>query len=228
MEAGHFMRLYAMRLGEAYQDPAYVAQLLDGMSQDRQDRYHRNRTDKGRLEALLAADLLRRAFALYGIEEGQVTYGYGPNGKPYLESVGGTVGTADGSTAGTAPAIHFNLSHSHGLAVLAISDGEVGVDVEMIGEAKLNVAGRFFTAQEMILLQETSPGDQADLFYGLWTCKEAYMKLTGQGMALAMNSFTCTEDRIGDAYLRRYDQIDGYKLACCSRQNVFADEVIWL
>ncbi len=81
-----------------------------------------------------------------------------------------------------------NWSHSGPWLALAMSrHGRVGVDLEMIRDdfPALEVAEAFFTAEENRALR-TAPDQAArqELFYALWTAKEALMKGTGLGAAL--------------------------------------------
>jgi hypothetical protein len=74
-----------------------------------------------------------------------VEFQYGPQNKPAIHS--------DSSGA----PIHFNLSHSHGLAVYAFGQRrEVGIDLEMIQPpfADEEITERFFSSQELAELRE--------------------------------------------------------------------------
>lgn len=79
----------------------------------------------------------------------------------------------------------FNLSHSHGMAVIAVSGSRVGVDIEPVRKANISVARRFFCPGELQYVLEN--GDTG--FFRIWTLKEAFMKATGKGMALGLDSF---------------------------------------
>lgn len=74
----------------------------------------------------------------------------------------------------------FSLSHGGNWAILAADDHPVGVDIEPLNVANLDVAGRVFTANELLWMQ---PGS-LERFHVLWTIKESVMKATGQGMQL--------------------------------------------
>ena len=81
----------------------------------------------------------------------------------------------------------FNLSHSRGLAVLALSArGPIGLDVEFI-DRKLDIAGlaqSCFDADEVAVLDRLPAAARQTRFFAFWTAKEARMKLTGEGMSL--------------------------------------------
>lgn len=94
----------------------------------------------------------------------QLLFEYGKYGKPYLK---------DG-------ALYFSLSYTHGVCLIALSDSEIGADIERLRAAKPNVASRCFTdAENSYLYQNMELFDQR--FYELWTQKEAYLKYTGEG-----------------------------------------------
>ena len=84
--------------------------------------------------------------------------------------------------------IYFNLSHAGKMVLCAISDKEVGTDIEYIDPAiDLNIAKNFFynSEYERIMNGENKP----DEFFKYWVLKESYMKYTGLGMNLSLDSF---------------------------------------
>lgn len=114
------------------------------------------------------------------------TFRDGPHGKP--EPV-----TQTGE-----PAIHMNLSHTKNLAVVAAAIGrELGVDAEWLGQpAPLDIAERYFTPPELDLIHANNEARKQETFFALWTLKEAYMKATGKGMHLPLDSFAFSLDPI--------------------------------
>jgi len=84
--------------------------------------------------------------------------------------------------------IFFNLSHSGDKAMCVISPSEVGCDIENADKkANLKVAARFFSKEEYESI--TSPSD----FFRLWTLKESYIKLVGDGLSMPLDSFSFVE-----------------------------------
>lgn len=98
---------------------------------------------------------------------------------------------ADGKPRITRPesgrALHFNLSHTDGLVVCAIStDGEIGVDAERIlntGQTMPDVDG-LLQSDEMNALSKLSPQEQNATLCRAWTAKEAVSKCIGPAMRL--------------------------------------------
>jgi 4'-phosphopantetheinyl transferase len=90
------------------------------------------------------------------------------------------------------PELHFNLSHSNRLAVIAVTNsGPVGVDVEYIKAIRdwPGVASRFFSTHEQKQLASVAADQQQRAFYDCWTRKEAVIKATGEGLSASLDSF---------------------------------------
>jgi len=113
------------------------------------------------LRSLLAGHL--------GLEPAEVVLSAGPTGKPVL---------ADG-------ALRFNLSHSGRWALIAVSDREVGVDVERIdvGRDVLRLAGRALGPEIAAQVAAAPRRDRADLFHRAWARTEAQAKCFGAGLS---------------------------------------------
>lgn len=90
--------------------------------------------------------------------------------------------------------IAFNLSHTDKLIVLAVTlESTIGIDVEPLQRSiDLEIADRFFSPQEVRDLFCLSPVERPRGFIELWTLKEAYIKARGQGLSIALDSFSFT------------------------------------
>ena len=84
--------------------------------------------------------------------------------------------------------VYFNLSHSGKMVLCAISDREVGADVEYNDPAiDLDIAKHYFYNSEYEnIMNADNPSDE---FFKYWVLKESYMKYTGLGMNLNLDSF---------------------------------------
>lgn len=111
----------------------------------------------------------------------------------------------------------FNLSHSGDYVVCGVSDGEVGVDIQKWVPFKERTAERFFAKEEWKLLQETDVEKRTELFYRLWSRKEAYGKYTGQGIGSVVGEDFSDERRWKEKKICFREQIleAGYSLAVC-------------
>ena len=83
--------------------------------------------------------------------------------------------------------LFFNVSHAGDYVVGVLSDCEVGCDIEKNANAPLEVAEHYFYHSELAYIKAAEDKDKA--FFTLWTLKESYMKMTGRGMSLPLDSF---------------------------------------
>src|SRR5262249_33539026 len=88
--------------------------------------------------------------------------------------------------------LSFNLSHTRGLAVVAVTlSSEIGVDVENVQrrEVGLELAERYFAAEEGVYLGRLAAAERKSAFFDYWTLKEAYLKARGLGLSLPLDAF---------------------------------------
>jgi 4'-phosphopantetheinyl transferase len=134
---------------------------------------------------LACRGLLREILGGYvRIKPDELHIAAGAHGKPYL---------ATDSAANAR--LHFNLSHSGGLFLLAIAaDREVGIDVEQLRDdtSYPEMARLAFSLREQNELFGLPEQQQRSAFYRVWTRKEAYLKACGLGFSLPSNSFDIT------------------------------------
>lgn len=113
-----------------------------------------------------------------------VAFSYGPHGKPGLDGEHRAVG------------LEFNLTHSHELAMCAVTRvGLVGVDVEehrAMEEHGRKLIGRFFSPVEQSEFLALPEHDRLASFFRGWTRKEAYLKAVGTGLSTELDSFDVT------------------------------------
>jgi 4'-phosphopantetheinyl transferase len=131
-----------------------------------------------RNQFLISRALLRQALGRYRrIDARDIRFLTSANGKPELAE------NCD---------LRFNLSHSAGVAVIAVvRHRQVGVDVERIrpDTNALELAERFFSPPEVQWLRSQPAAQHVPSFFTCWTAKEAYIKAQGEGLSLPLTSF---------------------------------------
>jgi len=151
------------------------------LSADEKARARRFHFQKDREHFVVARGLLRTILARYlEMDPSQLRFWYSPYGKPALASEFGRNG------------LRFNVSHSHGIALYAMTCGrELGVDVEFnrTDLAEERIAERFFSPREVIALRALPANMQQEAFITCWTRKEAYIKARGEGLTLPLDQF---------------------------------------
>jgi 4'-phosphopantetheinyl transferase len=111
----------------------------------------------------------------------QVRFISGPHGKPQLAH----------DLFAQRP-LCFNVSHSHELAVIALSErGDIGVDIEYISQ-KTDIGlmmPRVFSIAEQAAIRALDVSAQRAAFFRVWARKEAYIKALGTGLSLDLTTF---------------------------------------
>ncbi len=148
-----------------------IEQFSKILSSDEIDRANKFYFERDKNRFIVARGTLRKILSLYlNIESHKLKFSYSDRGKPNLPS----------------SSILFNLSHSQDLALYAITTVNlIGIDLEYIrplADAE-SLAKRFFSPQEYNLISQLPPQQQPEIFFKMWTCKEAYLKATGDGLA---------------------------------------------
>jgi 4'-phosphopantetheinyl transferase len=88
--------------------------------------------------------------------------------------------------------IAFNLSHTGGLALVAIAgSGRVGIDAETVRSTieVEDLSRRFFAPAEAAEILALSPDARLAAFFTCWTRKEAFVKALGGGLSVPLDRF---------------------------------------
>ncbi|MFM1800735.1 MAG: hypothetical protein RJA81_87 [Planctomycetota bacterium] len=151
---------------------------LSESERQKNQRYRNVRDKKLHLTArFMTRQLLSRVYP--EIQPSEWKFESDSHGKPFIQNVL------------TSP-LHFNITHTQGLVAVVISRrGPVGIDAESIDRPidHLGLASRFFSKREFDTLESVSETDRAELFYRIWTLKEAYVKAIGKGLAYGLDTF---------------------------------------
>lgn len=171
--------------------------LLATLSADERERTERCLRPQVRDRLIVARGALRSILAGYlGCAAAEVRFRYGAHGKPHLD------------LGAHAEHPSFNLSHSHGIAVCAVTrDRQLGVDVEFTARRVdfERLAQRFFSRREVDALMALPPTLRRHGFFRCWTGKEAYVKARGEGLARALAHFAVSLDPAAPAGLLAVD-----------------------
>ena len=161
--------------------PSQIQSFRQNLAADEQARAGRFYFQKDREHFIVARGVLRAILGRYlNREPAGLPFCYGSHGKPAL---------AGQSERG---AIRFNVSHSHGVALYAVTrEREVGIDLERIrfDLEVVEIAERFFSRREAAMLRTLPMAAQRQAFFRCWTRKEAYIKARGEGLSLPLDQF---------------------------------------
>lgn len=215
MEKTGSITLYYAKTAD-YEEEAVFQYWLPQMEEQRKAQIQRLKNTGVKVCSLAAGALLRQALQDWMVlsDDRPLKIDYGEAGKPHLAGNAG---------------IHFNLSHSGDYVCCAVSTTPVGVDIQQHVAVKQRIAEHFFTEQDNQRLERqerlTGRGKEwKELFFRMWSIKESYLKLTGNGLSRGLDSFEidwekqAVTDRGFTAWFWAQEKFGGYSVCVCSRE----------
>ncbi len=189
--------IYTMNLFEPTAE--LYNKMLELVGENKREKLLRLKQHKKQLQSLIADVLLRVILCTrFNIDVNDMKFD-DMNGKPYL------VGES----------ICFNVSHSDNMVVVAVSDQNIGVDLEKTRNINPKLIDRYFTKCEKEYISVDLP-DWQTRFFEVWTKKEAFLKRSGVGLRVKLNELetkTCEG-------IKTYN-LDGFALSvCCYDANI--------
>lgn len=133
---------------------------------------------------VISHGLVNKIFSkILGCEEREVIWDYTKKGKPYIINEYG---------------LTFNISHTKGFIVVALSKNSVGVDIEYIDKNfdYKDIVNYSFSASE-----KTNVNDTKD-FYKYWVAKESYLKYKAVGLLQNLESVEIISECESEAVIR--------------------------
>lgn len=183
------VHVWSVSLGGPREVYERCSQWLSRAEQTRADRF---KFEQDRHHFVVAHGALRYILSRYcGQQPGTIELDQTDKGKPYLRN-----------RSGLGHAVTFNLTHSHGRGLIAVSGGlEVGVDLELVRQDTdhLSLAKRFFSPSEWRVIEASEPGEQSAVFFRHWVGKEAMLKAKGAGLQLPLDRCELIMDEAGSA-----------------------------
>jgi 4'-phosphopantetheinyl transferase len=166
---------------DRWPDDGQLVSYEASLSTDERARQRRFAFPEHRRQFLISHAFLRLVLSQYArLDPAEWRFSTNAHGKPALVTHAPVVG------------LRFNLSHTRGLAVVAVAQTyEVGVDAENVErrDPGIELARRYFAADEVAQLSPLEGEARKSAFFDFWTLKEAYIKARGLGLALPLDQF---------------------------------------
>lgn len=157
-----------------------------------------------RLSKIAADALCRKAISENcGIPCQDIVFGTKEKGKPFAVNA----------------ETEFSISHSGNMVACAVSDKEIGIDIEKIRDVNPRATAKFATDSEINYINSDSDG-----FFKIWTLKEAYFKCIGTGLGSDIKSvsFDINKEKIScsqDSFRCFFKETaDGYICSVCIKE----------
>jgi 4'-phosphopantetheinyl transferase len=165
---------------ESIGDTATCDSLMRWLSDDERARMQRFHASRHRHAYLVSHALVRGALAReLACDPSSLVFETNAFGKPQLVQPAST------------PRLEFNLSHTDGLCVVALSwQSRLGCDVEHLDRPGLDVEiSKSFTPEESEEIATHPSERQIHRLLSYWTLKEAYIKAEGKGLSMGLDTF---------------------------------------
>jgi 4'-phosphopantetheinyl transferase len=165
-------------------DDDHLARCHDLLDEEEKRRHARFKFERDARLFLISHALLRTALSDFSdstIAPADWVFESGTYGRPEITPGEGV------------PGMRFNLTHTQGLAVCAVtSSADIGVDAEAENR-NLDMAAlapRIMSPTELSRFQSASSEVQRKQFLSLWTLKEAFAKARGLGLNLPVEKLS--------------------------------------
>ena len=169
------MKWYKYNINELTQ--AQYDEWYSLMSEQKRHRVDKLSFEKDKKLSVAADMLSKKAIADFcSVEPHSVVLTQKDSGKPFADELD----------------VEFSVSHSGDIAVCAVSDKPLGIDIERIRPVDLKVARRVCSSVELQYIFGYTPKEQDFVFttdsailirfFEIWTSKEAYVKFKGTGI----------------------------------------------
>lgn len=178
---------------------------IDSLPAYRREKIERLAHDGDKLKSACAGLMVKKFFGDKEIKLNEY-------GKPYIEN-----------------GKYFNLSHSGDYVILALSEFEVGCDVEVTRDADYKRLGKIvFHENELKKLDETE--DKKAYFFKLWTAKEAFIKCLGEGFHFNTSGLDLSElpDKLsfgGRTFFFKEYMLNGAVIMLCTEDKILPPEI---
>lgn len=175
------------------------------MSEERKKSVMRLQNENKRKAKIAADNLCRLAISEHcAVDAKSIKISLSEDGKPFAVDCN----------------VNFNISHSGNWVICAVSENEIGIDIEKIRSVNPRAAEKFACAEELKYIASHENG-----FFEIWTLKEAYFKCIGTGLGADIktvsfevkeNGIACSENGFDCSFVR----IDGeYICSVCEKRK---------
>lgn len=167
-------RIYLFEQEELVPDD-FIKKALSLLPEERRKKAlrYRNRIDQNNcvLTYFMLKIALKECFQIIDF-----TIQYGQYGKPFLKEY---------------PNIFFSISHCKCGCVVVVADELVGIDIQNIVPFSWYAAERVCCIEELGVLKQSTHKDRE--FIRMWTMKESFLKMTGEGIFGDLKSINTLE-----------------------------------
>lgn len=182
-----------------------INNFYDKIPKLKKDKIYKFKNYESKVRSIVGEIILKELLVKKNISYNSLDYYINEYGKPYLK---------DNTT-------FFNISHSFDYVITAISDNEVGIDIEKIRKTPIKIINQFATEKEKEYILSSNNNIEERIFK-IYTLKEAYFKMLGTNLnnilevefIIKNDKIYCNDENIKVGFI---NDIKGYIIAYCEK-----------
>ena len=179
----------------ALKDPALQDRLINLLPQERREKTDSRKRAEDKAASLAAGLLLSLATERMGLPGADEYIKYNAYGKPYYDLTAYERVMHTAVRPSRVPQVYFNISHSRDRVMCAVSDAEVGCDVELIRPEVMHMAHGMLHPFESGLYEALADDEERQrFFFRRWAVKESYVKAAGTGYTGILPRSLCMKE----------------------------------
>jgi 4'-phosphopantetheinyl transferase len=167
------------------QSPGIGEKYLSFLTESEINKINNYKTQLLRNRQIVSKAILKKTISEYlNIDILEIEYSLNKYGKPFLNK------SLNHSS------LNFNISHSENIGIFAFSLDDIGIDVEKIKEISNlgEVKEITLTDFEQKWYNNLDKEVQTEIFYKVWTIKEAFLKAIGKGFSFSPLNIELTNE----------------------------------
>ena len=211
-------RVYLLN-ASIFEEEKLFAKGMQMISSKRADKIRTLKNPSAARLSLGAGVLLSFVLKKYGLDDKLNEMQTGEYGKPFLPGVD----------------FHFSISHSGEYVLCAVSDVQIGADLQKVKDKIPNHTKKIFSPAEAEYFSVLEDKEKTELFYRLWAKKESILKWDGRGLRLPLSEISLINEGYPchdilhegkKLHFHEYaDLLPEYSICICSEQEGFPKHV---
>ena len=182
-----------------------INNFYDKIPKLKKDKISKFKNYESKIRSIIGEIILKELLEKKNISYNSLDYYINEYGKPYLKN----------------DKIFFNISHSFDYVITAISNNEIGIDIEKVRETPIKIINQFATEKEKEYILSSNKNIEERIFK-IYTLKEAYFKMLGTNLnnilevefIIENDKIYCNDKNVKVGFI---NDIKGYIIAYCEK-----------
>lgn len=182
-----------------------INNFYDKIPKLKKDKISKFKNYESKVRSIIGEMNLNELLVKKNISYNSLDYYINEYGKPYLKN----------------DKIFFNISHSFDYVITAISNNEIGIDIEKVRQTPIKIINQFATEKEKEYILSSNKNIEERIFK-IYTLKEAYFKMLGTNLnnilevefIIENDKIYCNDKNVKVGFI---NDIKGYIIAYCEK-----------